>query len=95
MAEGESKIKKRPKLRKVYGAPSINPNEELAMLIEDHNKIEAFLEDMAEKLQKLLDDYLPKFVSKCKAGPPSDYQNLWFLTKEFLDKIEKVLEALR
>jgi len=48
--------------------------------------------ELKQKLQQILDDFTPKFIGKCKAGPPSDYQNLWFLCKEFRDKLEGLLE---
>ena len=45
-----------------------------------------------KQLQAILDEYGPKFTMKCKAGPPSDYQDLWYLTKEFRTKLEGLLK---
>jgi len=48
-------FKNRPKLRKVYGAPSIHPNEDLTMLIEDYNRLEEWLEGLGKELRQSLD----------------------------------------
>jgi len=44
----------RPKLRKVYGSPSLQANEDLAMLIEDYNKLNEWLEGLENDLRESL-----------------------------------------
>jgi len=49
------------------------------------------LAEYKKQLQEILDEYTQQLIAKTKAGPPSDYQDLWFLCKQFRDEVEKVL----
>lgn len=79
--------KKFPKLRKVYGAPSINANEDLNALIEDYNKIEEWHVNTKQKLQKLqliqkIEEIQENLLLDCVDG---GYYN---------NELEKIKEAL-
>jgi len=50
------------------------------------------LEARLEQARQIVETYRHKFVAKIKAGPPSDYQDLWFLCKDFRDELSVVLE---
>jgi len=47
-------FKDKPKLRKVYGSPSLQPDEDLNMLIEDYNKLDEWLKGLENNLRQSL-----------------------------------------